>query len=82
MGKAKKSKKGSSNPSKKSKGRRREVPLGGVKQSDISIPGVTNPFEVRVNKRKHETLGRRGRHEQGVPGISRSRAIEKVCRPS
>ena len=38
-----------------------------------------NPFEVRINRKKHEVLGqRRDRSERGYPGISRSRAIEKV----
>ncbi len=39
---------------------------------------LDNPFELRVNKSKHDNLGRRGRNEQGVPGVSRGRAVEKV----
>lgn len=38
-----------------------------------------NPFEVRVNRKKHDVLGqRREKGERGLPGVSRSRAIEKV----
>ena len=38
-----------------------------------------NPFEVRINRKKREVLGqRRDRSERGLPGVSRSRAIEKV----
>ena len=38
-----------------------------------------NPFEVRVNRKKHDVLGqRREKGERGLPGVSRSHAIEKV----
>lgn len=38
-----------------------------------------NPFEIRVNKKKQDVLGQKmSRGERGMPGVSRSRAIEKV----
>jgi hypothetical protein len=37
-----------------------------------------NPFEVRVNKRRHDILGRKIKHEKGNPGVSRSRGLRKV----
>lgn len=37
-----------------------------------------NPFEVKVNKQKFSVLGRRTKHDVGLPGISRSKALRKV----
>ena len=38
-----------------------------------------NPFEVKVNRQKHDILGRKvKKDEQGMPGRSRSRAFQKV----
>ncbi|XP_054437854.1 nucleolar protein 14 isoform X2 [Pteronotus mesoamericanus] len=36
-----------------------------------------NPFEVKVNRQKFQVLGRKMRHDVGVPGVSRARAIQK-----
>ena len=39
-----------------------------------------NPFEVKINRQKHDVLGRKlGKHDKGMPGVSRSKAIKKVC---
>ena len=38
-----------------------------------------NPFEVRVNRKKHEVLGQKIKSSRGHPGVARSRAIQKVC---
>ena len=38
----------------------------------------SNPFEVRVNRRKHDVLGQRIRSGRGLPGVARSRAVQKV----
>ena len=38
-----------------------------------------NLFEVRVNRKKHDILGQRLKSDRGLPGISRSKAIQKVC---
>ena len=38
-----------------------------------------NPFEVKINKQKHQVLGKRiTKSDKGMPGISRSKAIKKV----
>lgn len=40
---------------------------------------AVNPFEVKVNRKKHDVLGqRRSKADSGLPGVSRSRAIQKV----
>ncbi|XP_029197418.2 nucleolar protein 14-like [Acropora millepora] len=36
-----------------------------------------NPFEIHTNRKKHDILGRKVKHERGLPGISRSKAIKK-----
>lgn len=38
----------------------------------------SNPFEVRVNRRKHDVLGQKIRSGRGLPGVARSRAVQKV----
>ena len=40
----------------------------------------SNPFEVRVNRRKHDVLGQKMRSGRGLPGVARSRGIQKVSR--
>lgn len=38
-----------------------------------------NPFEIKVNKQKHNVLGRKtGKFERGNPGVARSKATKKV----
>ena len=37
-----------------------------------------NPFEVRINRLKHEVVGQKIKTDKGMPGISRSKANEKV----
>ncbi|KAM4854747.1 nucleolar protein 14 [Thomomys bottae] len=36
-----------------------------------------NPFEVKVNRQKFQVLGRKTRHDVGLPGAARARAIRK-----
>ncbi|XP_036848148.2 nucleolar protein 14 [Manis javanica] len=36
-----------------------------------------NPFEVKVNRQKFHVLGRKTRHDVGLPGVSRARALQK-----
>ncbi|OWF55050.1 Nucleolar protein 14 [Mizuhopecten yessoensis] len=37
-----------------------------------------NPFEVKINRVKHDVLGRKiSKHDKGMPGLSRSKAIKK-----
>lgn len=37
-----------------------------------------NPFEVKINRKKFDVLGRKSKHDVGLPGVSRSKAINKV----
>ncbi|CAD6994280.1 unnamed protein product [Ceratitis capitata] len=36
-----------------------------------------NPFEVHVNKEKFQILGRTCKHDKGLPGVSRAKAVKK-----
>ena len=36
-----------------------------------------NPFEVKINKQKFHVLGRPTKHERGLPGVSRAKALKK-----
>jgi len=36
-----------------------------------------NPFEIKVNKEKHQILNRKRKHHMGIPGVSRSAAKKK-----
>ncbi|XP_038601525.1 nucleolar protein 14 isoform X2 [Tachyglossus aculeatus] len=38
---------------------------------------MANPFEVKVNRQKFHILGRKTRHDVGLPGVSRAKAIRK-----
>ena len=41
--------------------------------------GKINPFEVKINRQKHQVVGGKLMiHDRGMPGVSRSKAIEKV----
>ncbi len=47
-------------------------------KAKIGVKKAFNPFEVRVNRKKHNVLGQKSKSEVGKPGISRSRSIQKV----
>ncbi|XP_053619397.1 nucleolar protein 14 homolog [Plodia interpunctella] len=36
-----------------------------------------NPFEVHINKEKIKVLGKKSKHDRGLPGVSRAKAIKK-----
>lgn len=38
-----------------------------------------NPFEVHINKQKFQILGQKSKNDRGLPGVSRAKAIQKVC---
>lgn len=55
---------------------------GAVKKREEKATAVAaalklNPFEVKVNKSKFEVLGRPTKHEKGLPGVSRAKALQK-----
>ena len=51
-----------------------------IRQKKTEKTKEVNPFELKVNRQKHEVLGRKlSRTDKGMPGVSRSKAIKKVC---
>ncbi|XP_026754279.2 nucleolar protein 14 homolog [Galleria mellonella] len=36
-----------------------------------------NPFEVHINREKIKVLGKKSKHDKGLPGVSRAKAIKK-----
>ena len=60
----------------KKKKRSKRISSGRV---SLSKEPSINLFEVRVNRKKHDILGQRLKSDRGLPGISRSKAIQKVC---
>uniref|UniRef100_A0A8C5BHR9 Nucleolar protein 14 n=1 Tax=Gadus morhua TaxID=8049 RepID=A0A8C5BHR9_GADMO len=48
-----------------------------VRKSKTSAEIKNNPFEVKINRKKFEVLGRKSKHDVGLPGVSRSKAINK-----
>uniref|UniRef100_A0A672FTS5 NOP14 nucleolar protein homolog (yeast) n=1 Tax=Salarias fasciatus TaxID=181472 RepID=A0A672FTS5_SALFA len=50
-------------------------PPGGAAGS--LAPEANNPFEVKINRKKFDVLGRKSKHDVGLPGVSRSKAITK-----
>ncbi|XP_060102129.1 nucleolar protein 14 [Heteronotia binoei] len=53
------------------------------KRGGAGVPGpaargvASSPFEVKVNKQKFRILGRKTKHDVGLPGVSRSKAHQK-----
>ncbi|KAM9820068.1 nucleolar protein 14 [Neosynchiropus ocellatus] len=48
-----------------------------VRKTKTKIEIKNNPFEVKINRKKFEVLGRKSKHDVGLPGVSRSKAINK-----
>ncbi|KAJ3605299.1 hypothetical protein NHX12_027348 [Muraenolepis orangiensis] len=48
-----------------------------VRKTKTSADIKNNPFEVKINRKKFEVLGRKTKHDVGLPGVSRSKAINK-----
>lgn len=45
-----------------------------------AIPATSkrlNPFEVHMNKEKFQILGRTCKHDRGLPGVSRAKAVKR-----
>lgn len=49
-----------------------------VRKTKTSNEIKNNPFEVKINRKKFDILGRKTKHDVGLPGVSRSKAIKKV----
>ncbi|XP_062269094.1 nucleolar protein 14 [Platichthys flesus] len=48
-----------------------------VRKTKTSIEIKNNPFEVKINRKKFDVLGRKTKHDVGLPGVSRSKANTK-----
>uniref|UniRef100_A0A673BAY2 NOP14 nucleolar protein homolog (yeast) n=1 Tax=Sphaeramia orbicularis TaxID=375764 RepID=A0A673BAY2_9TELE len=48
-----------------------------VRKTKTSTVIKNNPFEVKINRKKFDVLGRKTKHDVGLPGVSRSKAITK-----
>ncbi|XP_008294954.1 nucleolar protein 14 [Stegastes partitus] len=48
-----------------------------VRKTKTSTEIKNNPFEVKINRKKFDILGRKTKHDVGLPGVSRSKAITK-----
>lgn len=48
----------------------------GKRKSEIHKKKL-NPFEVHINKEKIKVLGKKSKHDKGLPGVSRAKAIQK-----
>ncbi len=49
-----------------------------VRKSKAAPEIQNNPFEVKINRKKFDVLGRKSKHDVGLPGVSRSKANKKV----
>ncbi|XP_037506118.1 nucleolar protein 14 [Rhipicephalus sanguineus] len=43
----------------------------------VKLSEKVNPFEVKVNRQKHDVLGRKSKSDRGLLGVSRNKAIKK-----
>lgn len=48
-----------------------------TKKKSVVMPKTVNPFEVHTNREKISILGRKLKHDKGMPGISRAKATQK-----
>ncbi|XP_072227977.1 nucleolar protein 14 [Leuresthes tenuis] len=48
-----------------------------VRKTKTTTEIKNNPFEVKINRKKFDVLGRKTKHDVGLPGVSRSKAINK-----
>lgn len=50
---------------------------GGSGGKPAKLSEKVNPFEVKVNRQKHDVLGRKSKSDRGLLGVSRNKAIKK-----
>ncbi|XP_055384830.1 nucleolar protein 14 homolog [Condylostylus longicornis] len=61
----------------KKKGKRVNSEAALKKKQAFETLKKINPFEVHQNKEKFKILGRKNKHDHGLPGISRGKAVKK-----
>ena len=63
----------------KSKSKNKKHVADKVRAKKKEMEKKINPFEVKINRQKHQVLGKRvAKSDKGMPGVSRSKAIKKV----
>lgn len=69
-------------PKSRSASKKRTHPRDGnanISKLNSLAPNQINPFELKVNKVKHDVLGKKIKGVQGKPGLKRQIGIEKAC---
>ncbi|XP_078416974.1 nucleolar protein 14 isoform X2 [Cetorhinus maximus] len=59
------------------KAQKKKITSDNVRKTKSTRDIKTNPFEVKINKQKFNILGRKTKHDRGLPGISRSKSIKR-----
>ena len=60
-------------------GKKKKVSADHVRHKRKETNKKVNPFEVKVNRQKHNVLGRKiSKQDKGMPGLSRSKATKRV----
>lgn len=61
----------------KNKSKKQDAADGLQSRKSNSKPKGINPFEVHTNKEKFSIVGRKLKHDKGMPGVSRAKATQK-----
>ncbi|XP_078071316.1 nucleolar protein 14 [Mustelus asterias] len=56
---------------------KKKITSDNVRKTKTTRDIKTNPFEVKINKQKFNILGRKTKHDRGLPGVSRSKSIKR-----
>ncbi|GCC20921.1 nucleolar protein 14 [Chiloscyllium punctatum] len=59
------------------KARKKKISSDNIRKRKSTRDIKTNPFEVKINKQKFNILGRKTKHDRGLPGVSRSKSIKR-----
>uniref|UniRef100_T1IJG7 Nucleolar protein 14 n=1 Tax=Strigamia maritima TaxID=126957 RepID=T1IJG7_STRMM len=43
----------------------------------VQKPEKTNPFELHINRQKNVVIGQKTKHDKGLPGVARAKAMKK-----
>ncbi|XP_057337915.1 nucleolar protein 14 homolog [Microplitis mediator] len=61
----------------KTKNKKKSLAESASKKKTMDTKKKVNPFEVHFNKDKHKVLGKKSKSDRGLPGVARSKAINK-----
>ncbi|XP_015120111.1 nucleolar protein 14 homolog [Diachasma alloeum] len=61
----------------KTKNKKKNLSETAVQKKKQESKKPINPFEVHINKDKQKVLGRKGKADRGLPGVARTKAINK-----